>query len=188
MQEIRRRLPQLVELYDNTASLQDRTVGTGIVRADWVQQFGAGGFVGRACGRTFDARKTPGYAPYDSLDFSVPIFADGDVNARVWVRIREVEQSLSLIEQIIRHLQDGPIAVAAEGGAGEGLGLPKGFAAMCWCGCGSTAARSRAATCAIRRGSNGRCWKPPSKATSSPTSRSATSRSTAPIRGMISEK
>ena len=123
LQEIRRRLPQLVNLYDNTASLQDRTVGTAIVRAAWVQQFGAGGFVGRASGRIFDARKTPGYAPYDSLDFSIPIFAEGDVNARVWVRIREVEQSLSLVEQIIRHLQDGPIAVAAEGGAGEGLGF-----------------------------------------------------------------
>ena len=127
LQEIRRRLPQLVNLYDNTASLQDRTVGTGIVRTEWVQQFGAGGFVGRASGRIFDARKTPGYAPYDSLDFSVPIFAEGDVNARVWVRIREVEQSLSLVEQIIRHLQDGPIAVAAEGGAGEGLGFAEAF-------------------------------------------------------------
>ena len=69
LQEIRRRLPQLVNLYDNTASLQDRTVGTGIVRAEWVQQFGAGGFVGRASGRNFDARKTPGYAPYDSSTF-----------------------------------------------------------------------------------------------------------------------
>jgi len=127
LQEIRRRLPQLVNLYDNTASLQDRTVGTGIVRTEWVQQFGVGGFVGRASGRIFDARKTPGYAPYDSLDFSVPIFAEGDVNARVWVRIREVEQSLSLVEQIIRHLQDGPIAVAAEGGAGEGLGFAEAF-------------------------------------------------------------
>jgi Ni,Fe-hydrogenase III large subunit len=127
LQEIRRRLPQLVNLYDNTASLQDRTVGTGIVRAAWVQQFGAGGFVGRASGRIFDARKTPGSAPYDSLDFSIPIFAEGDVNARVWVRIREVEQSLSLVEQIIRHLQDGPIAVAAEGGAGEGLGFAEAF-------------------------------------------------------------
>jgi Ni,Fe-hydrogenase III large subunit len=127
LQEIRRRLPQLVNLYDNTASLQDRTVGTGIVRAEWVQQFGAGGFVGRGSGRNFDARKTPGYAPYDSIDFSVPIFAEGDVNARVWVRIREVEQSLSLVEQIIRHLQDGPIAVAAEGGDGEGLGFAEAF-------------------------------------------------------------
>ena len=41
--------------------------------------------------------------------------------------IREVEQSLSLVEQIIRHLQDGPIAVAVEGGAGEGLGFAEAF-------------------------------------------------------------
>ena len=32
---------------------------------------------------------------------------DGDVNARVWIRIREVEQSLSLIEQILRRLPAG---------------------------------------------------------------------------------
>jgi Ni,Fe-hydrogenase III large subunit len=65
--------------------------------------------------------------PTTASTFSVPIFAEGDVNARVWVRIREVEQSLSLVEQIIRHLQDGPIAVAAEGGDGEGLGFAEAF-------------------------------------------------------------
>ena len=103
------------------------TFGTGIVRREWAHQFGAGGFVGRASGRIFDLRKTPGYAPYNSLDFSVPILAEGDVNARVWVRIRGVELSPSLVKQIIGHLQDGPIAVAAEGGAGEGLGFAEAF-------------------------------------------------------------
>jgi Ni,Fe-hydrogenase III large subunit len=127
LQQVRGRLPQLIELYDNTASLQDRTVGTGIIRAEWARQFGAGGFVGRASGRILDARKTPGYAPYDSIDFSVPIFTEGDVNARVWVRIREVEQSLSLVEQLIRRMQDGPIAVPPRGGAGEGLGFAEAF-------------------------------------------------------------
>ena len=62
---IRRRFPELVELYDNTASLQDRTVATGILSAELARQYGAGGFVGRASGRAFDARRTPGYAPYD---------------------------------------------------------------------------------------------------------------------------
>ena len=66
--EVRRRFPPLVELYDNTASLQDRTVTTGILRRELARQFGAGGYVGRASGRAFDARKTPGYAPYDALD------------------------------------------------------------------------------------------------------------------------
>jgi Ni,Fe-hydrogenase III large subunit len=127
--EIRWRFPRLTELYDNTASLQDRTVKTGIVRAALVRQFGAGGYVGRASGRNFDARKAPGYAPYDQLQFDVPVLTDGDVNARVWVRIREVEQSLGLIDQILRRLPDGPLAapVPAVAGISEGLGLVEGF-------------------------------------------------------------
>ena len=124
---IRHRFARLVELYDNTASLQDRTVGTGIVDCALARQFGAGGYVGRASGRNFDARKMPGYAPYDQLDFVVPVFTAGDVDARVWVRIREVEQSINLIDQILTRLPNGPIAAAIGGGSGEGLGLAEGF-------------------------------------------------------------
>ncbi|MEA2944679.1 MAG: hypothetical protein QOI40_9 [Alphaproteobacteria bacterium] len=120
--ESRRTFPRLVNLYDNTASLQDRTVSTGIVRPELVRQFGAGGYVGRASGRAFDARKTLGYAPYGDLAFEVPVLEAGDVNARVWVRIREVEQSLGLIEQILVRLPDGPIQVHVDPGAGEGEG------------------------------------------------------------------
>ncbi|HEY5064523.1 MAG TPA: nickel-dependent hydrogenase large subunit [Xanthobacteraceae bacterium] len=127
LHEIYRRFPRLIELYDNTASLQDRTVGTGIVTAALASQFGAGGYVGRASGRNFDTRKTPGYAPYDQLDFSIPVFTAGDVDARVWVRIREVEQSLGLIEQILTGLPNGPIRTPIAVGSGEGLGFAEGF-------------------------------------------------------------
>jgi len=61
--EIRRRFPPLIELYDNTASLQDRTVGTGFVKPALIRQFGCGGTIGRAGGRAFDARRQPGYPP-----------------------------------------------------------------------------------------------------------------------------
>ena len=123
------RFPRLVELYDNTASLQDRTAATGIVGAELARQFGAPGYVGRASGRAFDARKTPGYAPYDRLEFEIPVLTAGDVNARVWVRIREVEQSLNLIEQILARLPDGPIAtpLGGNGAPAEGLGLAESF-------------------------------------------------------------
>jgi NADH:ubiquinone oxidoreductase subunit D len=40
------------------------------------------------------AASTPGYAPYDALSFEVPVLTEGDVNARVWIRAREIEQSL----------------------------------------------------------------------------------------------
>jgi Ni,Fe-hydrogenase III large subunit len=127
LQHFRRRFPRLVELYDNTASLQDRTASTGIVGVELARQFGAPGYVGRASGRDFDARKTPGYAPYDEVDFAVPVLTAGDVNARIWVRIREVEQSLALIEQLIERLPNGSIATALAGGAGEGLGFAESF-------------------------------------------------------------
>jgi Ni,Fe-hydrogenase III large subunit len=128
--EFRRRWPRLIELYDSTTSLQDRTAATGVVSADLVRQFGAGGFVGRSSGRDFDVRKAFAYPPYDQLDFEVPVLTDGDVNARVWLRIREVEQSLALIEQILQRLPDGPLAApvtAAAGKISEGLGLAEGF-------------------------------------------------------------
>jgi len=129
LQDVRRVFPRLVDLYDNTASLQDRTATTGILPAELARQFGAGGYVGRASGRAFDARKRPGYAPYDQIDFDMAVFDSGDVNARVWVRIREVEQSLNLIEQILRRLPAGPISIAvrSEGRSGEGMGFVEGF-------------------------------------------------------------
>ena len=127
LRQIRQRFPRLVELYDNTASLQDRTVGTGFVAADLARRFGASGFVGRTSGRDFDARKTPGYAPYRELDFAVPVLTAGDVNARVWIRIHEVEQSLGLVDQLIDRMPTGSIAAAVEGGSGEGLGFAEAF-------------------------------------------------------------
>jgi Ni,Fe-hydrogenase III large subunit len=125
--EIGKRFPALVELYDNTASLQDRTVTTGILKPTLAQQFGVGGYVGRASGRAFDARRAFAYPPYDQLSFEVPVLSEGDVNARVWVRIHEVKQSLSLIEQILANLPDGAIRSELPHGAGEGLAVVEGF-------------------------------------------------------------
>ncbi|MGX1351107.1 Ni,Fe-hydrogenase III large subunit [Bradyrhizobium elkanii] len=129
LDQIRRHFPALVELYDNTASLQDRTVSTGIVAPTLARQFAAGGYVGRASGRDHDARRKPGYLPYDGLRFEVPVLGDGDVNARVWIRIREVEQSLALAYQILIGLEAGPVKVPLHNTAEpcEGMALVEGF-------------------------------------------------------------
>jgi Ni,Fe-hydrogenase III large subunit len=124
--ELRRDFPRLVALYDRTASLQDRTVGTGRLSRRLAERFGAGGYVGRASGRAFDARKAMPYAPYDEVSFDVPVLEDGDVNARVWIRIREIEQSLALIDQL-RDLPPGPIRVDVPAGAGEGAAVVEAF-------------------------------------------------------------
>jgi len=135
--ELRRRFAPLVAVYDGKASLQDRTLSTGIVSTGLAARFGAGGFVGRASGRGLDARKAPGYAPYTELEFEVPVLTEGDVNARLWIRIREVEQSLSLIDQILRRMPgvprgpDGitppPLAPIPAGQGGEAMALVEAF-------------------------------------------------------------
>jgi Ni,Fe-hydrogenase III large subunit len=53
----------------------------------------------------------------------------GDVNARVWIRIREVEQSLSLIDQILDRLPAGATRAPLKPGgtACEGLAVTEAF-------------------------------------------------------------
>jgi len=129
LDNIRRRFPQLVELYDNTASLQDRTVDTGVLNPALARQYAAGGYIGRASGRCFDARRALAYPPYDGLRFEVPVLNEGDVNARVWIRVREIEQSLSLIDQILYRLPAGALGtlVGQRPEAREGMAIVEGF-------------------------------------------------------------
>lgn len=127
--EIRARFPALVELYDDATSLQDRTVGTGRLDPALARQFGAGGFVGRAAGRGFDARSLAAPLPYAELGFKPVTRSEGDVNARVWVRIDEVNHSLALIERLLDGVPVGEIAAALPSVAEprEGLALVEGF-------------------------------------------------------------
>src|SRR5258705_2637883 len=129
LDNIRRRFPQLVELYDNTASLQDRTVDTGVLKPALSRQYAAGGYVGRGSGRSFDARRVLAYPPYGSLRFEVPVLNEGDVNAGVWIREREVEQSLSLIDQILDRIPEGPLRAKADQlrEPREGMAIVEGF-------------------------------------------------------------
>jgi Ni,Fe-hydrogenase III large subunit len=126
---LRAAMPGLTKLYDTTPSLQDRTVGTGALRADLARRFAPGGFVGRASGRDFDARRDLPYPPYDRLKFAVPLRQDGDVNARVWIRLQEIDESLGLLDQLLRTLPDGKVGEATvEAGSGPPAGIAEGMA------------------------------------------------------------
>jgi Ni,Fe-hydrogenase III large subunit len=126
--ELRAAMPRLTKLYDDTPSLQDRTVTTGILRPDLARRFAPGGFVGRASGRDFDTRRDLPYPPYDRLTFAVPVLKEGDVNARIWIRLREITESLSLLDQLLEDLPDGPVAAPGPvADTGEGLAIVEAF-------------------------------------------------------------
>jgi Ni,Fe-hydrogenase III large subunit len=111
LDEVEAPFAEIVRLYDDTPSLQDRTCTTGIVGRDLVEQWAAGGHVGRASGRNFDTRRDLPYAPYDEARFEVAVFTKGDVDARVWVRIREIEQSIALLRRWLADLPPGETRV-----------------------------------------------------------------------------
>ena len=130
--EIRRLLPALTEIYDHTASLQNRTLTTGVLQPALARRFAAGGFIGRASGRAFDTRRNLVYPPYDALSFSVPVVEIGDVDARVDIRVREIEQSLSLVDQLLAKLAGRRVSHRCSAAArARGWRLPRASAATC---------------------------------------------------------
>jgi Ni,Fe-hydrogenase III large subunit len=107
LDHIDRRMPELIELYDNTASLQDRTVGTGRLGSELAARFACGGVIGRASGRAFDVRCQLPYAPYDVVMPALTVLQEGDVDARVRVRLAEVSASTALIRRLLAGLPTG---------------------------------------------------------------------------------
>ena len=69
------------------------------------------GIAGRASGFDHDLRRDFPHAAYDQVKFTVPVYQEGDVLRRMQVRIDEVHAALSIIEQVIATLPDGPTRV-----------------------------------------------------------------------------
>jgi Ni,Fe-hydrogenase III large subunit len=105
------RFDEVVRFYDATPSLLDRTRTTGVLSPELAASWAPGGYIGRASGRNFDTRRDIAYAPYDDAVFDVPMMQAGDVDARIWIRVREIEASMQLLRTWLRGLPAGPIVV-----------------------------------------------------------------------------
>lgn len=84
----------------------ERTKGIGIIDKQTALDFGLTGPNLRASGVDFDARKDSPYGLYKEMDFNVPVLQDGDCYARYLVRMSEMRESLKIVKQAIKKLQD----------------------------------------------------------------------------------
>ena len=71
--------------------------------------FGVTGPVLRASGVNYDLRKAYPYSSYEDFDFDDSSRKRGDVFDRYVVRMEEMRQSNSIVEQAIDRLPDGPV-------------------------------------------------------------------------------
>jgi NADH-quinone oxidoreductase subunit D len=103
-------LLELEELLIDNKIFIDRTANVGVLPLDLAINCGATGPMLRGSGLRFDLRKVDGYSVYPELDFDVPIGegkmgALGDCWDRTWVRLREMYESMKIVEQCVDKLQ-----------------------------------------------------------------------------------
>jgi NADH-quinone oxidoreductase subunit D len=86
----------------------ERTQGTGILPPDVAINLGCSGPTIRASGVPYDMRKLAPYSGYENFDFDMILGQNGDVYDRFLCRIREIRQSLRIVEQAIDGMPEGP--------------------------------------------------------------------------------
>ncbi|MBI4797265.1 MAG: NADH-quinone oxidoreductase subunit D [Desulfarculus sp.] len=107
--KMRARLKDYDTLVTRNVIFVNRTRGVGVISADLARAYALTGPCLRASGVGFDIRKAEPYGLYPELAFDIPVRAGGDCLDRYLVRLMEIEQSLSIIEQAIERLPGGPV-------------------------------------------------------------------------------
>ncbi len=116
------KLPEYDQLLTGNVIFQKRMKGVGLLTKEDAISFGTSGPVARASGVASDIRKIHPYSALDRVEFNEVLFTEGDSFARYRVRIQEMWESLSIIEQLIDNIPDGDYKVPTK----AVIKLPKG--------------------------------------------------------------
>lgn len=123
----------LGDLFD-TQSFLDRLLDTGTLSTEVAFDFGATGPAANASGIERDLRVQHPYSLYDELGAKVALRHKGDALARAEVRREALQNSFSLINASISHLESGAVASpynSADTGDRSGLGWCEGPRGAC---------------------------------------------------------
>jgi len=116
------KVTELEDLVTNNVIFRNRTEGIGILSKEDAISFGCTGPVARASGVGGDIRKKFPYSGYEQVDFEQCLHDAGDSFARYIVRIREMYQSIRIIEQLIDQIPEGDFQAKTK----AVIKLPKG--------------------------------------------------------------
>jgi NADH-quinone oxidoreductase subunit D len=87
----------------------ERLQGVAIINEELCRQYMCTGPVIRAAGVAYDIRKAYPYLGYETYQFDIPTYNEADSYARYLIRMEEMKQSASLIEQALGRLKPGPV-------------------------------------------------------------------------------
>ncbi len=90
-----------------------RTKGVAYMSAEDAIALGASGPTLRASGVDIDLRRDAPYSGYENFKFKVQVAQEGDVFARYIVRVRELRESIAMVQQALTGMPEGPIKADA---------------------------------------------------------------------------
>ena len=99
-------LKEFENLFTRNRIFMERTIGAGPINAERALNYGFTGPNLRAAGVDYDVRVHTPYSSYEDFEFDVPVGSTGDCYDRFLVRNGEMWQSLRIIEQAYRKIQD----------------------------------------------------------------------------------
>ncbi len=106
--DLKKKVKSHDEMMSSDSIYRRRTKGVGVLTAKEASELGVAGPPLRATGVEYDLRRMEPYLVYDDLDFKVITQTDGDVFARVKVRLLEMLESIYIIEQCLDQMPSGP--------------------------------------------------------------------------------
>ncbi len=101
-------------IFLNDTTVKHRLQGVGKLSMEQAKTLGAVGPMLRGSGVAMDIRMT-GYSGYNKLGFTPVVETAGDCYSRCKVRIRELDQSLQLIETCVTQMTEGPLEAKVVG-------------------------------------------------------------------------
>ena len=104
---MRRNIKEYYDIFVGNVIFHNRAKGVGVLTKEQAISFGCTGGTGRASGWHNDVRKRMPYAAYDKVQFNEVVRTEGDSYARLLVRLDEIMESLSIIEQLIDNIPEG---------------------------------------------------------------------------------
>jgi NADH-quinone oxidoreductase subunit D len=110
------------EMLTGNIIFQNRMKGVGVLSKEDAISFGCTGPVARGSGVNCDIRKLYPYELYDKVQFDEILETDGDSLSRYLVRLREINESVKIIEQLIDNIPEGDFQAKTK----AVLKLPKG--------------------------------------------------------------
>jgi Ni,Fe-hydrogenase III large subunit len=111
--DVARHFQRFIELVLGSEMVVERLKASGIVSTEAARGLGAVGVAARASGVAIDSRHDHPHAYYAELPIESPVIVrhEGDVYARVLVRIDETLASMAIVRATLDTLPDGPIAI-----------------------------------------------------------------------------